>query len=72
MNYFLFEDDRLKLNLVFKDNEIQRFKELWKDGMSLQNIAKEMKRKPSEIVLLIIDRVEVGDIKRRRTGIFGL
>ncbi|MTD30174.1 hypothetical protein [Planomicrobium sp. YIM 101495] len=72
MGYFLFEDDDLKLDLVFEEDELADFKELWEAEISLQNIAKKMKRRPSEIALLVFDHAERGIIKSRDSGMFGL
>ena len=46
--------------------------ELWKGDISVENIARKMKRKPLEIGLLIIDRAELGLIKQRPKGLGGL
>lgn len=72
MSYYLFEDDTLKLDLIFEENELQDFKEMWEAGISVENIAKKMKRRPSEIVLLVMDHAERSLIKKREQGVFGL
>lgn len=72
MGYFLFEDDALKLDLVFEENELKDFKEMWKAGISVENMAKKMKRHPSEIALLIFDHAERNLIKTRKQGVYGL
>lgn len=59
------------MNLVYKEKELQKFVDLWNTGMSVQNIAKEMKRKKLEIALLVIDRAELGKIQGRKTGLDG-
>ncbi|WP_233208623.1 hypothetical protein [Planomicrobium sp. MB-3u-38] len=72
MSYYLFEDDTLKLNLIFEENELQDFKEMWEAGISVENMAKKMKRRPSEVVLLVMDHAERSLIKKREQGVFGL
>ena len=72
MKYFLFEADELELNLLFSPEELRDFLELWQAGISMTNIAKKMRRKPSEIALLVFDHAERGLIQKRETGIFGL
>ncbi|MEZ0482637.1 hypothetical protein [Planococcus sp. SSTMD024] len=72
MKYFLFEADELELNLLFSPAELRDFQELWQAGISMTNIAKKMRRKPSEIALLVFDHAERGLIQKRETGIFGL
>lgn len=70
-DYVLFTDDSIDVNFLFKMKEMERFMELWNDGESLQDIAKEIKRKPFEIALLIIDLDLRGLIMPRKKGIFG-
>lgn len=72
IRYHLFEDENLPLNLLFEEGELRDFRELWEAGISLPNMAKKMKRKPSEIALLIFDHAERGLIKGRDEGIHGL
>ena len=72
MNYFLFESDDIKLNLLFSEEELRDFQELWQAEISMTNIAKKMKRRPSEIALLVFDHAERDLIKKRQQGIYGL
>ena len=68
MNYFLFEDDALDLDLVFSEKELKRFVEYWNEGKSLRVIAGKMRRKNSEIALLIFDHAERNIIFPRKEG----
>lgn len=68
MNYHLFECGSLDLNLVFKQTELKAFVEYWNDGESLRGIAKKMRRKNSEIALLIFDHAERDLIFPREEG----
>lgn len=72
MKYYLFEDDKMELDLLFSDMELRDFRELWSAGISMRNIATKLKRRPSEIALLVFDHAERGLIKARGTGIYGL
>ena len=72
MKYHLFEDDDLELNLLFSERELRDFQELWSAGISMKNIATKLKRRPSEIALLVFDHAERGLINARGTGIYGL
>ena len=69
--YYLFDDERINLNPIFKERELEKFYAMWEDGASLSNIARKLGRKNLDIALLIIDRAEAGVIKSRGTGIFG-
>lgn len=70
MNYHLFESEKSKVNMVFEEHELKKFKVLWKTGKSVLDIANEMKRNPIDITLLVIDQADLGKIKKRRKGIF--
>lgn len=72
MKYYLFEDDDLELDLLFSERELRDFLELWSAGISMKNIAKKLKRRPSEIALLVFDHAERGLITVREKGIYGL
>ena len=65
MNYYLFEADNFELNLIFSEEELEVFRDLWQQNVSLRNIASDMGRKTSEIALLVFDHAERGLIKQR-------
>lgn len=70
MARILFEDG--SINLLFKNREVADFKELWNAGISLENIARKLRRKPVEIALLIIDLELQDKLEPRSSGIRGL
>lgn len=51
--------------------EIPLFHKLWSKGLSIYDIADEMRRDPDEILLLIVDQRRGGQIEDRPGGIFG-
>ncbi|GGA31253.1 hypothetical protein [Psychrobacillus lasiicapitis] len=61
MNYYLFEDDKHRVNMIFQESELEAFVWYWKEGYDITKIAKEMKRKPIEVLLLALDRAERKD-----------
>lgn len=71
MNYFLFEDEKHKVDMVFKETELTDFIFYWNEGHDISKIAERMKRKPIEVVLLVLDRAEIGKIEARARGLFG-
>ena len=71
MNYYLFEDEKHRVNMVFEERELEAFVWYWKEGYEIKKIAEEMKRKPIEVLLLALDRAEIGKIKQRKQSIFG-
>lgn len=72
MNYYLFEDEKHKVNTVYKPTELDEIVTYWNEGWDIEEIAEKMKRKPIEVFLLALDRAEIGKIKPRKTGIFGM
>ncbi|MDI2588068.1 hypothetical protein OR571_13320 [Psychrobacillus sp. NEAU-3TGS] len=71
MNYYLFEDEGHKVNVVYKPAELDEIVVYWNKGYDIKEIAKKMNRKPIEVLLLALDRAEIGKIKRRKHSIFG-
>lgn len=71
MNYYLFEDDSIKVNMVFEEFEIERFIEMWEDGYGIEKISCVLNRTPLEIGLLAMDRAETGFINQRKLGVHG-
>ncbi|MEK5070227.1 hypothetical protein [Sporosarcina sp. FSL K6-1508] len=69
--YYLFDDERISLNPIFKERELGKFYGMWEDWASLSKIARAMGRRNLKITLLIVDRAEACAIKDRGTGIFG-
>jgi hypothetical protein len=64
--YYLFDDERISLNLIFKQRELDKFYAMWENGASFSKIARAMGRRNLEITLLIVDRAEAGMIKDKR------
>jgi hypothetical protein len=67
--YTALED--IPVNFHWGLGEVKLLEKLWEEGKSLLFIAKELKRSPVDVVLLIIDRDFKGKIKPRRRGIWG-
>lgn len=61
----MFEADDHDLNLIFLEEELEVFRNQWNQNVSLRDIAKVMKRKTSEVALLVFDHAERGLIKKR-------
>lgn len=69
MDYYLFEDESIEVNMVFTESEVYDFIAYWQNGHSVQRIADLLERNPLDIALLVMDRAEVGEIKQRPNGI---
>lgn len=64
--------DNLDIKWETTSTEIQRFRKMWNVGESVERIAEVLGRKPFEVVFMIIEQAELGEIKDRGTGIFGI
>lgn len=56
-------------NLVFDESEVIQFKEMWKEGQSIVEIAKELGRHQLEIAVLILDQADKNKIQSRPMGL---
>lgn len=57
------------LDLIFDESEVIRFQEMWKEGKSFIEIAKELGRHQLEIAALIMDQADKSKIKSRPMGL---
>jgi hypothetical protein len=58
-------------NLDWKPKDVHKVEQLWNDGASIEEIAKEIKRPVKDVFCLLYDRAELGFIESRKGGIFG-
>lgn len=65
--YIVLED----LNMDWDKEDVKKFDYLWKEGRSIQEIAKRFKRQQDEIAVIILDRSRKGKISKRKNGILG-
>lgn len=71
MRYIVFDSDVIDIDLSFTLQQVEKVEELWISGEPLQKIAKQIRRKPLEVALLVMDRAELEEIEPRGNGIFG-
>lgn len=60
-----------EIDMVWDEQDIKEFERMWKEGLSIEDIAKSFDRDPDEVGLLIIDRSRKGMIQRRKGGLNG-
>lgn len=60
-----------KINFIWDESEILMFETLWKQGASLQDICKKLKKHHLNVALLILDRKRKGHIEIREGGLKG-
>ncbi|HDR5307702.1 TPA: helix-turn-helix domain-containing protein [Bacillus anthracis] len=58
-----------ELDLVFDESEVIRFQEMWEEGKTFIDIAKELGRHQLEIAALIMDQADKNKIKSRPMGL---
>ncbi len=61
-----------EFNLSWNESDVERFRDMWNNGISVQEIAKKFGRHPVDVVLLVIDLAEQEKIEHRPSGIYGL
>jgi hypothetical protein len=60
-----------ELDFTWDEREIIQFETLWREGISLWDIAKSFGRDPDEVLILAVDRGRRGTIHKRAGGVFG-
>ncbi len=71
MRYIIFDPDNVDIDFSFTTGQVAKVEELWEQGESLEAISEQVRRKPLEVALLIMDRAEREKIRPRKNGIFG-
>lgn len=59
------------LNFLWDEAIINQVKEMWRDGVSLEDIAEKVNRDPDEVAILLIDQRRKNKIKLRTLGLWG-
>lgn len=63
--------DSMDIDWIVRAGEPELFHELWNDGESIEEIAEQLKRKPFEVALMVMEQAERGRIEQRSNGLFG-
>ncbi|HDR5353823.1 TPA: helix-turn-helix domain containing protein [Bacillus thuringiensis] len=56
-------------NFIWDERDVIRFREMWKQGMSLPKMAKALRRHQAEVALLVIDQADQELITNRPIGL---
>ncbi|MBW3496850.1 helix-turn-helix domain containing protein [Bacillus sp. FDAARGOS_1420] len=56
-------------SFIWDERDVIRFREMWKQDMSLPEMAKALRRHQSEVVLLVIDQADKYMIENRPIGL---
>ncbi|MGR5960132.1 helix-turn-helix domain containing protein [Bacillus cereus] len=75
-NHEAMKESRLKIyialeeaNFIWDERDVIRFREMWKQGMSLPKMAKALRRHQAEVALLVIDQADQELITNRSIGL---
>ncbi|PEC71356.1 helix-turn-helix domain containing protein [Bacillus thuringiensis] len=75
-NHEAMKESRLKIyialeeaNFIWDERDVIRFREMWKQGMSLPKMAKALRRHQAEVALLVIDQADQELITNRPIGL---
>ncbi|MGG4560554.1 helix-turn-helix domain containing protein [Bacillus toyonensis] len=75
-NHEALKESRLKIyialeeaNFIWDERDVIRFREMWKQGMSLPKMAKALRRHQAEVALLVIDQADKYLIEKRSIGL---
>lgn len=63
--------DSMDIDWAVRAGEPELLRNLWNEGQHIEDIAGEMKRKPFEVALMVLEQAERGRIEPRSDGIFG-
>ncbi|MGG3662072.1 hypothetical protein [Bacillus gobiensis] len=58
-------------DFAWREEQVKEVDKLWKDGASLDTIAKLMGRSTRDVFILIYDRLDSGKLSGRKGSIFG-
>lgn len=59
------------ISFSWNKSDVERFREMWNEGISAEDIAIKFERHPIDVAILIMDQAEQEEIAWRPTGIFG-
>lgn len=60
-----------ELNFDWSMKQVRAVEEMYQQGISIQDMARKIKRTKLEVALLVIDRAEKGYIKAKEFGVMG-
>ena len=66
--YFPLQD----LDLTFTEKEVEDTQELWKAGIHIADMARQLKRETEEVFILLLDLAMKRKIRERENGVFGI
>lgn len=58
-------------DFTWGEDEIMRFRQLWRQGVSIPQMAVELRRHQNELAILVLDQIEHKYIRPRKGGALG-
>ena len=65
----IFEDASIKW--TWKESELNRFREMWNDGVPINDLASELGTTKRSVALLVMDQEYKKEIEPRKFGLWG-
>ena len=63
--------DDIEIKWTWKESELFRFREMWDDGVPINDLARELGTNRRSVALLVMDQEMKGEIEQRRFGLYG-
>lgn len=63
--------DDIEIKWTWKESELLHFREMWNDGVPINDLARELKTNRRSVALLVMDQEMKGEIEQRRFGLYG-
>lgn len=60
-----------QVNFTWSDLDVLQADHMWREGLSIEDMAVAFNRPVNEVFILLLDRLDSGRIKKRRGGMFG-
>lgn len=61
-----------EINMIWKEPHVEEFREMWKAGLSIREIAEYFDRGTDEVMILAMDQAKQKLIKSRPGGVWGV
>jgi hypothetical protein len=57
------------LHWYWYEDDLDKFRWLWNRGATVEEMATELKKNPYDVIILILDQADLGEIKPRSMGL---
>lgn len=60
------------LDFVWDEKQLSEFRQMWREGKSIKQMADVFGRDPDEVLILAVDQCRDGRLKKREGGVLGI